>query len=177
MRINAYALAALLLRVAPLFSQSGPDPALVKGQLHWFHLSETKQQVADSLGKPVISSDFGADFSSWQYQIGPGDHDDFSHYLVFRKSTGKLVSVTRNFDEPRNVDNLFPEAETSVHHFPNAAKPEFSVRLRRLSGGRVLLAMGSPKPGVPAGQIVLTLESELKYFHGWLATQLKAEAK
>ena len=108
----------------------------------------------------------------------PLNYHDFSHVLVFRKSTSKLVSVTRLYEEEQTVDEFFPPRETTVHQYPgdgtpDAAKAAFSLRLRRLSGGRLLIAMGSPKPGVPTGQLVLMDENELTTAYPWLAEQLR----
>jgi len=168
-----------LLAVPPLISQQlpGRDPEVRKGEVVWFLLTETKQQITSALGQPAMIAEFGADFRSWQYQIDNTDHDEFSHQLVFRRSTGALISVTRSYDPERNVDSIFPPAETSVHHYPNASRPEFSVRLRRLSGGRVLMAMGASQPGQVTGQIVLMRESELRYFYPWIAQQLAESGK
>ena len=107
-------------------------------------------------------ADFGQDFQSWQYESD--EHEEFSLTVVFRKSDGKLVSVTRNYEPERNVDALFPEAETTVHQF----NPQYGLRLRRLSGGRVLMAMGAPKRGQVTGQMVVMRESELRYFYPWV---------
>jgi len=163
-----------LLSAALLFSQlpTGADPQLSAGELKWFLLTESTDQVTRALGTPARMAEFGKDFLSWQYQIDNIDHDDFSHSVVFRKTDRSLVSVSRSYDPERNVDTLFPEAETTVHHYPDARNPQFSLRLRHLSGGRVLMAMGSPKRGQPTGQLLLMRESELKVFYPWLYEQL-----
>jgi hypothetical protein len=177
MRLAAWALGALLA-TAPIFSQTLPaaDPQLKDGELIWFLLTETREAVARSLGQPTMAADFGGDFHSWQYQVGDVDHDDFSLHVVFRKSARTLISVTRNYESGQNVDALFPKNETTVHHFPDAKKPQFSLRLRRLSGGRVLMAMGTSKAGDPTSQLVLMRETELRYFYPWLLEQLRAES-
>ena len=59
-----------------------------------------------------------------------------------------------------------------MHHFPDAQKPTFSIRVRRLSGGRLLMAIGTSKPGQTTGQLVLMRESELTHFYPWLEEQL-----
>ncbi len=68
------------------------------GELTWFQLNETEEEVVRALGSPTVVADFGADFRSWQYQIGDIDHHEFSHWLVFRASDRKLLSVTRNYE-------------------------------------------------------------------------------
>jgi len=164
-----------LLSAALLFSQSspGPDPEAARtGEPRWFLLNESTDLIRRELGPPALVAEFGEDFLSWQYQIDNSEHDEFSHSVVFRKSDRSLVSITRNYSPERSVDGLFPGAETTVHHFPDAKAPQFSLRLRRLSGGRVLMAMGSPKQGQPTGQLVLMRESELRVFYPWLYQQL-----
>ena len=89
---------------------------------------------------------------------------------MFRKADGKLISVTRQFEPERMVDEFFPAAETNVFLFPG--NPAFGARVRRLSGGRLLIAMGSTKPGQPTGQLLLIREAEINRFHPWIASQL-----
>jgi len=139
-----------------LFSQT---PPAIEPQS--FLLNESKEQVSRVLGLPTLVADFGTDFQSWQYQIDNADHDDFSLLVVFRKSTGKIVSVTRNYASERNVDALFPDAETTVRYF----NPQYGARVRRLSGGRVLMAMGAPRRGQLTGQLVVMRDSELRHFY------------
>jgi hypothetical protein len=167
----------MLLPAASLFSQTLPaaDPQLRDGKVSWFLLNETKDQVARSLGQPTMAAEFGHDFQSWQYQIGDVDHDEFSHQLVFRKSDGKLISITRNYETERKVDALFPQQETTVHFYPAAEKLHYSVRVRRLSGGRVLMAMGTSRADQVTSQLVLMRQSELRYFYPWLFEQLRTQ--
>ncbi len=163
-----------LLFAAVLSSQIRPaaDPQLRNGEPVWFLLTETKDQVKRALGPPKAVAAFGQDFLSWQYQIGNADQEEFSHQVVFRESTREIVSITRNYEPERNVDTLFPPAETTVHHYPDAEKPQFGLRLRHLTGGRVLMAMGTSKPGQVTGQLVLMRESELRFFYPWISEQL-----
>ncbi|MDX2151535.1 MAG: hypothetical protein SFV54_12430 [Bryobacteraceae bacterium] len=159
-----------LLTAAPLFSERlpGRDPRVEKGQVIWFLLTESREQVAKAMGPPSVVSEIGQ-YVSWQYMGGDVDHHEPSHTLIFRKADGVLAGVTRNYEPDRDVDALFPAKETSAHHFPNAEKPEMSLRLRRLPGGRVLIAIGSPKPGTPTPQLTLMREAELKIFYPWLS--------
>ena len=179
MKTGLVSLMGVLLCAAPLFSQlpaaSAPviDPGIAKGEIRWFQLTETKQQVAKQLGLPVLAAPFGADFEGWQYQIGPTEEEGYSHQLVFRKSTGTLISVARNFEPQREVDDLFPEALAKTYFYPSAAKPEFKIRVRKLTGGRLLLAMGVSKPGEKTGQIFLIRQEEVGVFYPWLSAQLK----
>jgi hypothetical protein len=162
MNFNVVLLGALLI-AAPVFSQDQ--------DLLGFLLNDTPAQVRQRLGRPVLVAPFG-EFESWQYQVGVEDNHEFSHVLLFRVATGELVSVTRNWEQEQLVDELFPAAESKVYYYPDAGHPEYGVRVRRLTGGRVLIAMGSAKAGDPTGQIVAIRESELAHFHPWLATQL-----
>jgi hypothetical protein len=176
--MRAVLLLGALLGAAPLFSQIPPaaDPQRRDGELRWFLLTETKDEVTRALGPPTVVAGFGQDFVSWQYQIGDVDHDEFSHQVVFRSSVRGIVSITRNYQPERNVDELFPETETTVHHYPDAEKPQFSLRLRCLPAGRVLMAMGISRPGQLTGQLVLMKESELRYFYPWVAKQLRSQS-
>ena len=179
--LQARLLFGALILSAPLLCGEQPtaaDPRIEKRKLLWFSLLETPAQVEAALGKPAMAASSGSDHLSWQFRLGGIDHHDFSHVLVFRKSTSKLVSVTRLYEEEQTVDEFFPPRETTVHQYPgdgtpDAAKAAFSLRLRRLSGGRLLIAMGSPKPGVPTGQLVLMDENELTTAYPWLAEQLR----
>ncbi|MFN7919722.1 MAG: hypothetical protein U0Q16_06475 [Bryobacteraceae bacterium] len=152
--------------VAPVFGQTVADPTVRDGVFSWFELTETMSDVARKLGPPRVKADFGKGLESWQYQIGPGDGHEPTHYLVFEKATRKLISVTRNFDPEPPVDEMFPPSQTTSRFLPS--NPGFGVRMRRLPGGRVLLAMGSPKPGQPTGQLVLMRMSDAEAQYPWL---------
>ena len=175
MKSSLARLAGVLLLAAPLWPQlpAASDPVVSKGRFEWFRLSETRAEVAKQLGLPAMVAGFGADFESWQYQLGPADDEEgFSHQLVFRKSTGELISVARNFAPERSVDELFPVSESNTYFYPNADEPRLSVCVRKLSGERLLLAIGVSKPGQPTGQIFLIRQTELRVFYPWLADQL-----
>lgn len=174
MKSSLLILLGALLTAAPVFSQ-GPDPLIQKGELKWFSMNESFEQVAAALGPPTATAEFGNDYISWQYQIGDIDHHDFSHQLVFRRSSSTLTSITRNYEPERNVDHLFPPAETSVHEYKEGGKSVFSVRLRPLSNGRVLMALGV-SPNQTTGQLVLIRRADLRYFYSWLDEQLTRNA-
>jgi hypothetical protein len=167
-----------LLSAAPVFSQQAlwSDPQLSADGIKWFQLGESESDVRKSLGQPSMVTDFG-EYRSWQYQIGAVEHDDFSHALVFRKSDGQLVSVSRTYNPERGVDAFFPPSETTVHWFREAGQPDFPMRVRRLRGGRILIAVGTSKPGQTTGQLVLIRETELAHFYAWLAEDLAVTAK
>lgn len=174
--------ARALLFAAPVFCQSPPpapltlaEPRLEDSKLRWFELTETRAAVQQILGPPALAAAFGRDFIAWQYRAEDAEHDDFSHHFVFRKSTGTLVAVTRSYPEGRNLDWLFPGAETAPYCRAADSGPPYCLRLRRLSGGRLLLALGASKPGDLAGQLVLIRETELPAFHPWLTALLHTQ--
>src|SRR3954454_21178813 len=107
-----------LFAAAPAFSQQAmaPDPQVSDGRLKWVLLAETESEVRTHIGQPAMVVDFG-EYRSWQYQIGGVEHDEFSLALVFRKSDGKLISISRNYESERNVDQFFPDGETTTHSF------------------------------------------------------------
>jgi hypothetical protein len=149
-----------LLLAAPLFSTT------VEPELLAFQLNETRTQVTQRLGPPTAIAPAG-EFESWQYQIGMEDNHEFSHYLLFRIATGELISITRNYEHGADAEALFPPAETQAHFLPD--DPTYGARVRRLPGARVLIAMGSTKPGQPVDQLLLIRESELKFFAPWVS--------
>ena len=162
-----------LLPAAPVFSQQAlwSDPQVSAEGLKWFLLVESESDVRKHLGQPAMMADFG-EYRSWQYQIGEVEHDEFSHALVFRKSDGKLVSISHTYNPERNVDMFFPANETTAHWFRAEGQPGFPMRVRKLSGGRLLIAVGTSKPGQTTGQLVLMRESELHHFYPWLERDL-----
>jgi hypothetical protein len=163
-----------LLIAAPLFSQEierpSTEPQVQDGVFRWLRLSESRDVLTEVFGAPRVTATFG-DFVAWQYQLGGVDGHDFSHQLVFRKSTGKLVSITRSYEPDVEVDSFFPEAETRVYTFRGGPEP-FPVRLRRLPGDLLLIAMGTAKRGDKTGQLMLIHQAELRHFHSWLYDQL-----
>ncbi len=156
---NILVLMGALLFAAPAFS--------LDDDLLAFQLKETREQVTVRMGRPQLIAPFG-EFESWQYQIGVEDNHEFSHVFLFRAGTGELLSVTRNWEHERSIEDLLPLPQSTVYYFPDAKNPVYGVRVRRLSNHRVLMAMGSVRPGEPTGQVVLIRESELQHFHPWL---------
>jgi len=162
-----------LLVAAPLFSQKPLlDPLVKDGRVVWFLLNETREDVARVMGQPSVVAGFGDDFISWQYRLEDREDEEFSHFLVFRKSDGKLLSATRNFAGERDVSALFPVSRTTIHEFRDG-KALYHVAVRKLDGNRLLLAMGASRPGAPVRQVMLIRESELQYFHPWLHQRLQ----
>lgn len=153
-----------LLLAAPFFAASSDAAKLLS-----FTLDETQADVARVLGRPAATFEQGAYFV-WQYFLIPGDTHDPSHILCFRRSDGKLVSVTRNSHEEQDVEALFPAGSWTVHLWPDKDKPQYGARSRRLGKDRVLVAMGSRKPGDPTRQLVLIRESAVPNFLPWLAS-------
>lgn len=170
-------LLAALLATVPLSSQTSASlaaaNAAVEAQIP-FTLRETRDEIVQRLGHPKVAADFGSDYLSWQYQIDTADHHDFSHYLVFRKANGTLVSVTRNYDKDQRVDALFPAPESFVYRVPNTGPRPYSVLVRLLSDDRVLIAMGISRSDQPVSQLVILCKTEIPFFFPWLFDQLNA---
>ena len=80
-------------------------------------------------------ADFG-EYRSWQYQIGEVEHDEFSHALVFRKSDGKLVSISRKYNRSATSTRSFPRERDHSTGSERPGSPDFAMRVRRLPGGR-----------------------------------------
>ncbi|MEZ5403865.1 MAG: hypothetical protein R2729_29565 [Bryobacteraceae bacterium] len=172
--VRRFALGAMFL-AAPLFSQTAEalDPSVRNGTVQWVDLQETKDQIHRRAGAPAVMADFGAGYESWQFRIAGFDHHDYSHLLVFRRTNGKLLSITRVYEPERQVDEFFPPDGTRV--FSTASNGvDFKVRVRLLPGGRFLLAPGTAKPGDPASQIVLLGRDALRNFYPWIDRQLSA---
>jgi len=168
MRIAALGRGALLCAALPLFAQTTSITELLK-----FSLNENPAQIGALLGNPVAVDEESPSYRSWQYQIDNADTHNFSHVLCIRKSDGQLISVTRNNDEPCHIDELFPPAESATYHWPPAGPAQFHVRTRRLSGDRVLVAMGVSAPGEPTTQLLLIRRSAMPLFLPWLADEMK----
>jgi hypothetical protein len=140
-----------------------------------FTLEETREQIAAGMGPPAQVFSSTPTFFSWLYKTDVQDSHDPSHALVFRKSDGKLISVTRNFHTPVKVDALFPESVTRTYYWPNSQERKWQVRARVLGEDRLLLAMGVEKAGEPTTQLVIIRRSVLQTFFPWLKEQLDAE--
>jgi len=163
---------ASLSASAPAFGNSlRADPQLRNGELSWFLLTETKDQVTRALGPPKAVAGFGQDFLSWQYQIGNVDHEEFSHQVVFRESTRGIVSITRNYDPNEMSMRCFRRRKrqcTIIRRVKslNSACACAVCRRTRPDGH------GTSKPGQVTGQLVLMRESELRFFYPWVSQQL-----
>ncbi len=165
-------LGALVVATAPLFFQANPAGAVPgPAELSGIHLQESSKQVHQLLGEPVQVADINSDFRAWQYRVGDLDHDEFSHSLVFRKTTDTLVSMSRTFQKPLAVDRFFPRS--TYYRYPEDGPAQMVVRVQSLSGDRYLMAFGSTKQGEPATQLVLIHRSVIPVFYPWLAGKLK----
>ncbi len=162
-----FILVGVLLPAALLFSQVF-DPVEREGQFTWLTFAESPAEVRVALGNPAFEAHFGDDFHSMQFQHDVADTHDFSHQVVFRVSTGDIVSVTRSWDEAKDVDWMFPPAETTYRIAPASGGYGFAVR--KLPGARVLLGIGITARGQKTTQVVLMRESEVRYFYPWLLT-------
>jgi hypothetical protein len=163
-----------LLTAVPLFSASTTpgDPLADKGTVHWFRLTETRDQVVRMMGPPRNVSRMGDDLEAWQYQLGVSDEHEFSHQFVFRVSTGELISATRLYENDRDVEELFAAGNDAVYWLTNSDGSKYGVRVTHLPGNRLLLAPGSSAKGKPASQLFLVRASELGRFFPWLADEL-----
>ena len=179
MRVDTLLVGALLVPAALLQGQDGTrgDPVVQNDQFQWFQLTEKKSEIAKAMGQPSLIAGFGRDYRAWLYKIDISDHDEFSHWFVFRDSDNRLVSVTRTYDPEHAAAELFPDGETTVQWYPNRQNPQYRLLARRLPGGRILMAMGISDRRQPVAQVVLMLESELRVFYPWLAEQLAAAQK
>jgi len=166
---------ALLVATLSLSSQTQQDTRIQK--LLQFTLNESPQQIITLLGRPSRIDDSVAGYQSWQYEFSSDEQlDDNSPpawFVCLSTSRHEILSVTRNFDKPQNVDSLLPDSRTAVHYWPSKEAAQFSVRLRQLPGEVLLLAMGTAKPGERTTQIILIRRSALKTFMPWLAEQLR----
>jgi len=159
-------LAGVLLLAAPrVFPQSAP---LQLTEILRFTLEESPQQIVRGMGRPVLVNDGDPNFRTWYYQTDTIDNHEHSHVLLFRQADQQLLSVTRNYHYPVQVEALFPAAKSTIHHWPDAKNPQLSVQVREYSGDRVLIAMGVAKPGQPTTQIIVIRRSALKIFFPWL---------
>lgn len=145
---------------------------MAAGELLRYSLEETPAQLVRWLGAPVQIADSDSQFITWYYQTDVQDPHDHSHLLVFRKSDGKLVSVTRNFHLAVNVDALFPVAKSETHYWPSETDRQWSVRVRRFGADRFAIAMGAKNPGDLTAQVVILRRAALKMALPWLDAQL-----
>jgi hypothetical protein len=165
---------ALLTAALPLFCQTSPNKKIE--QFVRFTLDESPEQIVRAMGRPDHIDDSSPRYLSWQYESPPDEANDDNTapawFFCLKSENRQLLSVTRNFDKPQDIDDVFPAAQTTVHYWPAKDKPQYSVRMRRLSGETILLAMGTAKPGDRTTQLILIRRSALKTFLPWLDEQL-----
>ena len=142
-----------------------------------FSLNESPEQIVSLLGRPQRIDDSLAGYQSWQYEFSAVEENDDNSppawFVCLNTSKRQVLSVTRNFDKPQNVDGILPASQTAVYHWPSKDTAQFSVRLRQLPGDVLLLAMGTARPGDRTTQIILIRQSALKTFMPWLAEELR----
>jgi hypothetical protein len=165
----------------PLFSQS-PAPAKKTHTILRFTLQEKPQDIFALLGHPNHVDDSSRSFVSWMWESADGEaHDDdnlpSAYILCLRAGDRHLLSVTRNFDEAQDVDDLFPATNTRSYYWPSKDAPQYSLRLREVDGGNLLLAMGVSRPGQRTTQLILIRRDALPVFMPWLAEQLAPTAQ
>ena len=166
---------ALLVAALPLSSQTTQDTRIQ--ELLRFTLNENPEQILTMLGRPNRIDDSVAGFQSWQYEFSsdeePDDNTPPAWFVCLSTSRRQVLSVTRNFGKPQNVDIILPASQTTVHYWPSKDAAQFSVRLRQLPGEVLLLAMGTARPGERTSQLILIRRSALKTFMPWLSEQLR----
>lgn len=160
-----------LLTAAPLAFAEEKDPRAAAAYLLQFSLTETPAAVVARMGAPRVTSDFAPGFRTLQFQIDTHDNHEFSHAFCFDKA-GRLLSITRNSEEPELADSLFPAAETRTYYWPSQGKPDYRVRVRSFPDGRYLLAMGVAQAGEKTTQLILARRAALEAFFPWLAEQI-----
>ena len=143
-----------------------------EADLFTFTLRETTLQIAEKLGRPAQIGEASPGYFSWFLQTDVADQHEHSHVLLFRHADRTLVSLTRNFEEPRAVDELFPAGESRTFYWRAEGQPDWPVRVRCLSGDRVFIAMGVAQPGQRTNQLLLIRREALGAYLPWLAKQL-----
>ena len=162
-------LGALLIPAAPplFYAAAGQLPEMLT-----YTMDETPAQLGRRLGHPRQVSDLGDRYRTLQYQIDSHDAHEFSHIVCVRRADGRIASITRNYDDQRSVDDLFPPRSTSAIQWS-----QYSVRVRALGDGkRLLLAMGTSKPGDKTSQLILIRRDAVADLMPWLAEKLEPAA-
>lgn len=155
----------LIVAVPPLFlAADGQVPEMLV-----YTMDETPAQLGKLLGQPRQVSDLGDRYRTLQYQIDSHDAHEFSHVVCVRRTDGRIAGITRNYDDQRIVDEMFPPRSTYAIQWP-----QYSVRVRTMDGGkRLLLAMGTSKPGDKTSQLILIRRDSVTDLMPWLAEKLE----
>jgi hypothetical protein len=162
-------LAGVLLLAAPqLYSQTPPTAPLQITEILRFTLDETPEQLARGMGRPAMVNDQEKAFQTWYYQTDVLDKHEFSHVLLLRRPDNRILSVTRNYHYPVQVEALFPAGKSTIHHWPDDKHPQLSVQVRMFEGDRILIAMGVSKPGQATTQLIMIRRTALPTFFPWL---------
>jgi hypothetical protein len=166
--IKEVVVGVLLFAAPQLHCQTPPTAPLQITEILRFTLDETPEQLRRGLGQPVMINDQEKAFHTWYYQTDVKDIHEHSHVMLLRRPDNKLLSVTRNYHYPVNVDALFPAGKSTIHHWPDDQHPQLSVQVRTYEGDRVLIAMGVAKPGQATTQLIMIRRSVLPTFFPWL---------
>jgi hypothetical protein len=155
----------LILGAPPLFlAAAGQLPEMLA-----YTMDETPAQLGKRLGQPRLVSDLGDRYRTLQYQIDSHDSHEFSHIVCVRRTDGRIASITRNYDDQRSVDGLFPPRSTSAIQWS-----QYRVRVRTMDDGkRLLLAMGTSKPGDKTSQLILIRRDSVADLMPWFAEKLE----
>ncbi|MBC8166840.1 MAG: hypothetical protein H7Y20_13345 [Bryobacteraceae bacterium] len=98
---------------------------------------------------------------------------DFAWAFYFSAS-GEMQSITWNPEKPIAVSKLFPAKDRELHS-TSAVGVKASVMLRRLSGGRLLIANVNSPDQAELQQAVLMRADTVGRFFPWLAARLKSD--
>src|SRR5215813_7440496 len=96
---------ALLFAALPAFTGSAPE-------IQRFNMDETPDQIVKIMGRPTHIDDSLKSYQSWQYDAPPDEESDDNSppawFFCWNSADRRLLSITRNFDKPRDIDALFP---------------------------------------------------------------------
>jgi hypothetical protein len=137
-------------------------------------LSSSKASIQERYGPPEhVREQPSSEF--WDYNFGSPDENDmgFAWSFNFEQPSGRLISVTRTFDQAAPVETLFPAKQGKTATSPGPAS--IPVLYRLLDDDRVLLAIGISRSSQPCNQLVLMRRSAVKYFYPWLSSQLSGK--
>jgi len=106
---------ALLLAALPLFCQA---PERKSDQLLRFTAIDSPEQVVALIGRPARVDDSVPGYQSWQYEFSADEKNDDNSppawFVCLSTVSHRVMSVTRNFDQPLDVDHLFPASATTA---------------------------------------------------------------
>lgn len=153
---------------------SGADHRFVPSILD-FSLGERESDIVGKLG-PSEHLSTGTGYRTLDYLLGPEERsdEDFDWTFYFERPSGALISVTRNFAKPANVEYLLKGDGVRSHVYRGTSNAPLQALSRVLPGDRILVAIGLSKPSDPCSQIVLMRRTSLVRFFPWIEADLTA---